>query len=74
LLYGRPGLAAPTYDIALLAPADSPPGATSTAAAGRIPQVVFWAVLGLAVLAMVGLIARLLKGANLGTEPAAGSG
>jgi hypothetical protein len=84
LLYGRPGLAAPTYDIALLAPelvgapaVEVAPGGESAgaaAAAGRIPQVVFWAVLGLAVLAMVGLIARLLKGANLGTEPAAGSG
>ena len=83
LLYGRPGLGAPTYDIALLAPelvgapaTEVAPGGESAgaaAAAGRIPHAVFWAVLGLAVLAMIGLIARLLKGANLGAEPA-GSG
>ncbi|MDQ3995959.1 MAG: DUF3999 domain-containing protein [Gemmatimonadota bacterium] len=80
LLYGRPDLTAPTYDIALLAPelvgaaaAEIAPGgeaAGAAAAAGRIPHVVFWAVLGLAVLAMIGLIGRLLKGGGFATEPA----
>jgi hypothetical protein len=80
LLYGRPGLGAPTYDIALLAPelvgapaTEVAPGGEAVgaaAAAGRIPQVVFWAVLGVAVLAMVGLIARLLKGGNFAPQSA----
>jgi hypothetical protein len=77
LLYGRPGLGAPTYDIALLAPelvgaaaVEVAPGGESAAAAGRIPHAVFWAVLGVAVLAMIGLIARLLKGGNF-TAPSA---
>lgn len=84
LLYGRRDLGAPTYDIALLAPelvgapaTEVAPGGESVgaaAAAGRIPQLVFWAVLGVAVLAMIGLIARLLKGAKLGGEPAGDSG
>jgi hypothetical protein len=76
LLYGRAGLGAPTYDIALLAPelvgapaTEVAPGSESVgaaAAAGRIPHVAFWVVLGVAVLAMIGLIARLLKGADGG--------
>jgi hypothetical protein len=80
LLYGNPRLVAPTYDIALLAPelvgaraVEVAPGGESAgaaAAAGRIPQAAFWAVLGVAVLAMIGLIARLLKGANFSTQPA----
>jgi hypothetical protein len=81
LLYGRPGLGAPTYDIALLAPelvgaaaTEVAPGGESAggaAAAGRIPYAVFWAVLGAAVLAMIGLIGRLLKAGGFATEPAA---
>jgi hypothetical protein len=83
LLYGNAGLGAPTYDIALLAPelvgapaTEVAPGgeaAGAAAAAGRIPQIAFWAVLGAAVLAMVALIVRLLKGTNLGEERVAGS-
>jgi hypothetical protein len=81
LLYGRPGLGAPTYDIALLAPelvgaaavevAPGPESAGGAAAAGRIPQMVFWAVLGVAVLAMIALIGRLLKSGGFAAEPAA---
>jgi hypothetical protein len=80
LLYGRPGLGAPTYDIALLAPelvgaaaVEVAPGGESAggaAAAGRIPQMVFWAVLGLAVVAMIALIGRLLKNGGFAAEPA----
>jgi hypothetical protein len=80
LLYGNARLLPPTYDIALLAPelvgaaaVEVAPGGESAGAAaavGRIPQAVFWVVLGVAVLAMIGLIARLLKGANFTAQPA----
>jgi hypothetical protein len=89
LLYGHPRLEAPTYDLALLAPelvgapaVEVAPGGESAgaaAAAGRIPQLVFWAVLGAAVLAMIVLIGRLLKNgsaaaATPGTPASPGEG
>ncbi|MDQ3950723.1 MAG: hypothetical protein M3282_10290, partial [Gemmatimonadota bacterium] len=80
LLYGHPGLVAPTYDIALLAPelvgataVEVAPGGESVgaaAAAGRISRIVFWAVLGIAVVAMIALIGRLLKGGNFTAQSA----
>jgi hypothetical protein len=83
LLYGRPGLRAPTYDIALLAPelvgaaaTEVAPGTESTGAAatvGRIARTVFWAVLGIAVLGMIALIGRLLKAGGFSAEPASRS-
>jgi uncharacterized protein DUF3999 len=79
LLYGRAGLGAPTYDIALLAPelvgaaaVEVAPGTESTGAAaavGRISRIVFWAVLGIAVVAMIALIGRLLKNGGFAAEP-----
>jgi hypothetical protein len=81
LLYGRLRLEAPTYDIALLAPelvgaaaVEVAPGGESAgaaAAAGRIPKALFWVVLGVAVLAMIALIGRLLKSGGFAAEPAA---
>ena len=70
LLYGRPDLGAPRYDIALLAPRllgapaqDAVPGAErgSTDVTGVTPTVVFWCALALAVLVLLVLIARLLR-------------
>jgi hypothetical protein len=70
LLYGRSDLAAPRYDLALLAPRllgasaqDVLPGAEqgSSNVTGVTPTVVFWGALALAVLVLVVLIARLLR-------------
>jgi hypothetical protein len=70
LLYGRSDLAAPRYDLALLAPRllgasaqDVVPGAEqgSSNVTGVTPTVVFWGALALAVLVLVVLIARLLR-------------
>jgi hypothetical protein len=75
LLYGRPGLPAPRYDLALLAPrvmgepareiglGPEPPGGRE-AAFSRLSPTVFWALLGVSVVVLLGLIARLLKGAG----------
>ena len=70
LLYGRSDLAAPRYDLALVAPRllgapaqDVLPGAEqgSSNVTGVTPMVVFWGALALAVLVLVVLIARLLR-------------
>ena len=70
LLYGRPDLEAPRYDLALLAPRllgapaqDVVPGPeqASSNVTGVTPIVVFWGALALAVLVLVVLIARLLR-------------
>jgi hypothetical protein len=69
LLYGRSDLAAPRYDLALLAPRllgapaqDVVPGPErSTDVTGVTPTVVFWSALAIAVIALLVLIARLLR-------------
>ena len=70
LLYGRPDLGAPRYDIALLAPRllgapaqEAVPGAEHGPAdvTGVTPTIVFWCALALAVLVLLVLIARLLR-------------
>ncbi|HEX4468821.1 MAG TPA: DUF3999 family protein [Gemmatimonadaceae bacterium] len=70
LLYGRPDLAAPRYDLTLVAPRllgataqDVVPGPEqgSPNVTGVTPTVVFWGALALAVLVLVVLIARLLR-------------
>ena len=81
LLYGRPDLGTPRYDLALLAPrllgapaqdvAVSAERETSNVT-GVTPTIVFWCALALAVLALVVLIARLLRPGNgTPTTPAA---
>jgi hypothetical protein len=72
LMYGRQGLAAPRYDLALLAPrvlgarvpevglsevAEELPAATG----GRIGTFVFWGALILALVVLLALVARLLR-------------
>lgn len=80
LLYGQPGLAPPRYDLSLLssrllgAPAqDAMPGAERGTAqvTGVTPTIVFWCALGLAVLALLVLIARLLRPGGGTPTPAA---
>ena len=81
LLYGRSDLGTPRYDLALLAPRllgapaqDVAPGAEREASnvTGVTPTIVFWCALALAVLALVVLIARLLRPGNgTPTTPAA---
>ena len=81
LLYGRPDLGAPRYDLALLAPRLLGAPAQDLAASaeretsdvtGVTPTIVFWCALALAVLALVVLIARLLRPGNgAPTTPAA---
>jgi hypothetical protein len=81
LLYGRPDLGPPRYDLALLAPRllgapaqDVVPGAErgTTNVTGVTPTVVFWGALALAVLALLVLIARLLRpGVGAPAAPAA---
>jgi hypothetical protein len=70
LVYGRSDLGAPRYDLALLAPRllgapaqDILPGAEQNAmhVTGVTPTIVFWCALTLAVLALIVLIARLLR-------------
>jgi len=78
LLYGRPELGAPQYDLALLASRLRGAAAQETAmgpeknaahVTGVTPTIVFWCALGVAVLALVVLIARLLR--PNGSPPAA---
>ncbi|HKN65589.1 MAG TPA: DUF3999 family protein [Gemmatimonadaceae bacterium] len=73
LLYGRPDLGTPRYDLALLAPRLLGAPAQDVAASaeretsnvtGVTPTIVFWCALALAVLALVVLIARLLRPGN----------
>jgi Protein of unknown function (DUF3999) len=83
LLYGRSDLGAPRYDLALLAPrllgapardAVAGPEKETTNVTGVTPTVVFWCALALAVLALLVLIARLLRPTSgAPTMPAAGS-
>ena len=83
LLYGRSDLGTPRYDLALLAPRLLGAPAQDVAASaeretrdvtGVTPTIVFWCALALAVLALVVLIARLLRPGSGGapTTPAAG--
>jgi hypothetical protein len=78
LLYGQPALGAPRYDLALLAPrlsgaaaqeAELGPELDGSHVTGITPTIVFWCALGVAVLALVVLIARLLR--PNGSPPAA---
>ena len=81
LLYGRSDLGTPRYDLALLAPRLLGAPAQDVAASaeretsnvtGVTPTIVFWCALALAVLALVVLIARLLRpGSGTPTAPAA---
>jgi hypothetical protein len=73
LLYGRADVAAPVYDVALIAPrlldatAEEVTAAPERAAAsrfGRTSQLVFWAALGAVVLLLLILIARLVRRAD----------
>lgn len=80
LAYGKDDLAAPRYDLALLAPSllgasahevELGPEAPAPRPEGRdVPKVVFWGVLGLSVILLLGLVVRLVgKG-----EPPRGTG
>jgi hypothetical protein len=81
LLYGRADLGAPRYDLALVAPRllgapaqDIMPGGEHGASnvTGVTPTIVFWCALALAVLALIVLIARLLRpGADQQATPPA---
>jgi hypothetical protein len=81
LLYGRSDISSPRYDLALLAPRLLGAPAQDVAASaeretsdvtGVTPTIVFWCALALAVLALVVLIARLLRpGGGAPTTPAA---
>jgi hypothetical protein len=73
LAYGRPDLAPPRYDLALLAPqvlgvaateiapAAEAPSRVHAATASLVSPFLFWGVLGVAVIALVVLIVRLLR-------------
>jgi hypothetical protein len=70
LLYGRTDIGAPRYDIQLIAPRLLDAAATEIAAVPEgtdaigtthLPQVVFWVVLGVVVLALLLLVARLVR-------------
>jgi hypothetical protein len=76
--YGRKDLARPQYDLALLAPQvlgtpavdvslqpESPAGPRSTTSAVVSPRL-FWAALAIAVVVLLGLIARLLRAESAG--------
>ena len=72
LAYGRPDLAPPTYDLALLAPqvlgvtaaeieaTGEQPSRSATATAAIVSPRLFWVTLVVAVVVLLGLIARLL--------------
>jgi hypothetical protein len=72
LMYGQDGLAAPRYDLALLAPmvlgarvpevglGDTEEG-LPVISAGRAGAIVFWAVLVLVLIVLFGMVARLLR-------------
>jgi hypothetical protein len=72
LAYGRPDLAPPAYDLALLAPqvlgvtateieaTDEQPAQSVASTAAIVSPRLFWAVLVVAVVVLLGLIARLL--------------
>jgi hypothetical protein len=72
LAYGQPELAAPTYDLALLAPrllgvsamevaAGAEQAESTTPAESMLSPQVFWAVVGAAVVVLVLLIVRLMR-------------
>jgi hypothetical protein len=72
LMYGQDGLAAPRYDLALLAPrvlgARVPEVGLSEVeeglpaiSAGRVGTMIFWGVLVLALVVLFGMVARLLR-------------
>jgi hypothetical protein len=73
LMYGRDDLAAPRYDLALLAPqvmgqvasdvapAAERPARAASASAAVVSPPVFWASLGLAVVVLLGVIVRLVR-------------
>lgn len=70
LLYGQPGLAAPRYDLGLLAPrllgeaareVALVPGKVPAAGRDALPRQAFWGVLLLAVVALLFLLGRLLR-------------
>jgi hypothetical protein len=77
LLYGQSNLAAPRYDLALVArrllgaPAEDvvpTPEGTPVSVTGITPTIVFWVALGVAVATLLALMVRLLKS---GSEQAA---
>jgi hypothetical protein len=73
LAYGRRDLAPPRYDLALLAPqllgvaameieaSGEPPSRSATSTAALVSPRLFWAALVIAVVVLLGLIARLLR-------------
>jgi hypothetical protein len=76
LAYGRPDLAAPRYDLALLSPfvlgqrartIDAGPetrggeAPSSTAGTTLVSPAMFWGVLGLAVVVLLGIVVRLVR-------------
>jgi hypothetical protein len=82
LLYGRRDLGAPSYDLALLTPRllDAPATEVTAAAesggtgsSGGVARLVFWSVLGIAVLVLLALIARLVRGGPVAGAPDAAS-
>ncbi len=83
LLYGNPALAPPRYDLALLAPrllgepavetALAPGSAPEPGGSGaQLPRSLFWGALAVAVIALLALVARLLRPAGGGDSPGAG--
>jgi hypothetical protein len=75
LLYGRRDVGAPSYDLALLTPRllDAPaeevvaaPEAGHAAPASNVARTVFWGVLGVAVLVLLLMIARLVRSPAIG--------
>lgn len=77
LLYGGQGVATPRYDLALLAPRlraaaarevalGAPPPPETSASPQGTSRLVFWGVLGLAVIGLLALVARLLLKAGDG--------
>jgi hypothetical protein len=85
LLYGQPGLAPPRYDLSLFtarllgetareATLLPEPGAGEAPDATRVPRTVFWAALGVAVLALLAVLARLVIGGGGGSTAGSSSG